>query len=174
MIITIIGQPTSGKTTLVRSIIKGLGSYKECEPFPLFKCQEHNDILIIGRYPENETFGGTDKLSYGTISKFRDFINEQVKSYRHIIYEGDRFSNNLEYVLDNYDAICYTLIVNAEEEKRRHKLRNDTQSETWLKGRRTQIDNFRKNFDLMNRLNVRDTSESIDKVKDEIMGVLNE
>ena len=172
MIISIIGQPTSGKTTLVRSIIKGLGSYKECEPFPLFKCQEHNDILIIGRYTEEETFGGTDRLSYSTIKPFRDFIDEQVKNYRHIMYEGDRFSNNLEWLLDNHDAICYTLTVNAKEEERRHKLRNDTQSETWLKGRRTQIDNFRKNFNLMGRLNVRDTSEGLEEVKQEIMNIL--
>jgi|TARA_R110002167_G_scaffold299094_1_gene503422 hypothetical protein len=172
MIISIIGQPTAGKTFLLRSIIKSLGSHLDVEPTLLFKCQEHNDILIIGRYPENETFGGTDRLSYSTIKPFRDFIKEQVKSYRHIIYEGDRFSNNLEYVLDNYDAICYTLIVNAEEEKRRHALRNDTQSETWLKGRRTQINNFRKNFDLMNRLNVRDTSNGIEEVKKEIMEII--
>ena len=39
---------------------------------PLFKCQEHDDILVCGQYPEGETFGGTDKLSYGAIPKFKE------------------------------------------------------------------------------------------------------
>ena len=68
MIISIIGAPCSGKTTLMKSIIGELGGSEDIEPLSLFKCQKHNDILIIGRYPENETFGGSDRLSYGTIS----------------------------------------------------------------------------------------------------------
>ena len=83
MIIMISGIPCSGKTTLLKSIIKDLGSYENCEPISLFKCQKFKDVLVIGQYPENETFGGTDRLSYGTISKFQDFINTQSKQYIH-------------------------------------------------------------------------------------------
>ena len=56
-------------------IIKGLGSAEDVEPFPLFTSQKHGDILVVGRYPENETFGGTDRLSYKTIKLFREFLN---------------------------------------------------------------------------------------------------
>ena len=62
MIIMIGGVPCSGKSTLTRNIIKGLGSAENVEPFPLFTSQRHDDILIVGRYPEGETFGGTDRL----------------------------------------------------------------------------------------------------------------
>ena len=167
MIISIVGAPCSGKTTLLKSLISELGGSKDIEPLPLFKCQKHNDILIIGRYPENETFGGTDRLSYGTISKFQEFINEQVKHYRHIIFEGDRFTNNVEWLLDNHNAKCYLLTVDEEEEKRRHKSRGDTQNEKWLQGRRTQMNNLQKNFNLMGRLEIRDTRK--DDVKNEIL-----
>ena len=167
MIISIIGSPCSGKSTLLRSIISELGGSEDTEPLSLFKCQKHNDILIIGRYPENETFGGTDRLSYGTISKFQEFINEQAKHYRHIIFEGDRFTNNVEWLLDNHNAKCYLLTVDEEEEKRRHKSRGDTQNEKWLQGRRTQMNNLQKNFNLMGRLEIRDTRK--DDVKNEIL-----
>ena len=63
MIVIIGGVPCSGKSTLTREIIKGLGSAEDVEPFPLFTSQKHGDILIVGRYPEGETFGGTDRLS---------------------------------------------------------------------------------------------------------------
>ena len=64
------GIPCSGKSTLMREIISELGSVENVEPMKLFPCQKYNDILVIGRYPEGETFGGSDKISYGAISKF--------------------------------------------------------------------------------------------------------
>jgi len=173
MIIMISGIPCSGKTTLLKSIIKDLGSYENCEPISLFKCQKFKDVLVIGQYPENETFGGTDRLSYGTISKFQDFINTQSKQYKHIIFEGDRFTNNIEWILDKHQSMVYILVIHSDEENKRHTLRKDNQSETWLKGRRTQIDNIQKNLNLMGRLQIRDTSDGIVNVKGEIMEILN-
>ena len=85
MIIMIGGIPCSGKSTLTREIISGLGSVENVEPMKLFSCQKHLDILVVGRYPIGETFGGTDRLSYGTINKFREFINQEQPKYRHII-----------------------------------------------------------------------------------------
>lgn len=177
MVILIGGVPCSGKSTLTREIIKGLGSADNVEPLPLFKCQKHNDILVVGQYPEGETFGGTDKLSYGTINKFRDFINQEQPKYKHIIVEGDRFfrAKDIEWLVETYDAKVFILTVDAEEEKRRHKERNDTQSETWLSGRRSQISNILTNFSLMGQLEVRTNNsmqESID-IKKEIEDFLN-
>ena len=168
------GIPCSGKTTLVKNIIEGLGSYKNYEPIPLFKCQKYKDVLVVGQYPESETFGGTDRLSYGTINKFQEFINQEVTKHKHILIEGDRFyqAKNLEFLLDEHDAMVYTLKIQPKEEERRHIKRNDTQSEKWLKGRHSQINNLFTNFNLMGRLEVRDTSDGIEKIKDEIMELL--
>ena len=174
MIFLIGGVPCSGKSTLMRGLISRLGSYKLIEPMPLFKCQEHDNILVCGQYPEGETFGGTDKLSYGAIPKFREFVDFANQKYRHTIIEGDRFfrAEDIEWVLDTHESEVYILTVNSDEEKRRHEERQDTQTEKWLEGRRSQINNIQKNFNLMGRLNVIDNKdiETSLRITDEIYG----
>lgn len=174
MIIMVGGIPCSGKTTLVRNILNELGPSENIEPMKLFSCQAHGDILVVGRYAEGEQFGGTDRLSYGTISKFRDFIIQEVPKWKHIIIEGDRFfrSKDVEWLLNAYSSYAkiYVLMVNRAEEIKRHILRKDTQTEKWLSGRRTQISNLLTNFELMNELEIRDNNNNkdADKIKEEI------
>ena len=176
MIIMIGGIPCSGKTTLMKSIIKNLGSYEFYEPISLFKCQKYKDVLVVGQYPENETFGGTDRLSYGTINKFRDFIEQEYPKHRHIIVEGDRFfrAKDIEWVVENYVARVFILTVNPEEEKRRHLERQDTQTEKWLQGRRTQIKNLLTNFQLMGNIDIREnnTPEDSKKIVEELYRII--
>ena len=174
MIFLIGGIPCSGKSTLTRNLISRLPDPVDIEPMPLFKCQLHDNILVVGRYPEGETFGGTDKLSHGSIPQFRTFIDDISPRYKHTIIEGDRYFRNeyIEWLLDNHEAEVYILTVDLETEKERHKLRGDTQSEVWLQGRRTQIDNIRKNFNLMDRLIIHenyDIQQSM-KLEDYIYG----
>jgi len=166
MIIMIGGVPCSGKSTLTRNIISELGSAEYVEPMKLFTCQKHGDILVVGRYPEGETFGGTDRLSYGTISKFREFIIQECPKYKHIIIEGDRFfrMKDIEWLMSEYDAKIYVLIVNRAEEIKRHILRKDTQTEKWLKGRRSQISNILTNMFLMDRIQVRNNENKNDMI----------
>ena len=173
MIIMIGGIPCSGKSTLMRSIIEGLGSHENCEPMPLFRCQSHNDILVVGRYPEGETFGGTDKLSYGAIPKFRDFIRQEEPKWKNILIEGDRFvrEKDISWLVDSYDSRIYILKVPLELEKQRHTDRQDGQSEQWLKTRRGLIKNLETNMMLMNDLLIRDTT--VDNVKEEIMAIIS-
>ena len=184
MIIMIGGVPCSGKSTLTRNILSVLGSAEFVEPmklFPcqkheLFPCQKHDDVLVVGRYPKGETFGGTDRMSYGAIPKFRDFINQEAPKHKHIFLEGDRFFRavDIEWLISEHNASVYVLTVSAEEEKRRHIQREDTQTEKWLAGRRSQISNIMTNFMLMNDINVRpnDTLESSEKIKTEIIKLL--
>jgi len=157
MVILLGGVPTSGKTKIVRSLIKDMVSGEELEPMKLFKCQKHNDVLVVGRYLECEQFGGTDRMSYGAIPKFRDFINQEVPKHKHIFLEGDRFfrAKDIEWLVETHDAKVFVLTVDADEEKRRHIERNDTQSETWLSRKRSQISNILTNFELMDKLEVR-------------------
>ena len=146
MIIMIGGVPCSGKSSLTRNILSELGSAEYVEPMKLFPCEQRGNILVVGHYPEGETFGGTDRMSYGAISKFRDFINQEESKHKHIFLEGDRFfrAKDLEWLIENHEAKVFILTVSAEEEKRRHLERNDTQTEKWLQGRRSQISNIQK------------------------------
>ena len=178
MIIMCGGAPCSGKTTLIRAIIKELGSYEEYEPLPLFPCQKYGDILVVGRYLEGQIFSGTDRLSYATIPKFRNFILQEYTKHKHILIEGDRFfrAKDIEWLLVNFVAKIYILKVSLEIEKQRHIARGDNQSEKWLQTRRSLINNLQTNFILMNDLNIRETetNEQFDEVRGEILGELNE
>jgi len=170
MIFMIGGIPTSGKSTLMRSIIEELGSLEDCEPMPLFRCQSHGDILVVGRYPKGETFGGTDKISYGAIPKFRDFIRQEESKWKNILIEGDRFvrEKDISWILANYtDSRIYILKVPLEVEKQRHIDRGDSQSEQWLSTRRGLIRNLETNMMLMGDLLIRNTT--VDNVKQEIL-----
>ena len=177
MILMIGGIPCSGKSTLTKEIIRGLGSAEFVEPMKLFKCQVHNDILVVGQYPEGETFGGTDRLSYGTINKFRDFINSEQPKYKHIIVEGDRFfrAKDIEWLVETHDAKVYILKVSPEVEKERHIARGDEQAENWLQTRRSLINNLQTNFLLMGELDIRltDTWDALHELKNEIKGICN-
>ena len=178
MILMIGGVPCSGKSTLTREILSGLGSAEDAEPMKLFSCQKYNDILVVGRYPIGETFGGTDRLSYGTINKFRDFINQEHPKYKHIIVEGDRFfrSKDIEWLVETYDSAIFVLTVDPQEEKQRHIKRKDTQTEKWLSGRRSQISNILTNFVLMGKLKVRTNNSKVESenIKREILELLQE
>ena len=179
------GVPCSGKSTLTRNILSVLGSAEFVEPmklFPcqkheLFPCQKHDDVLVVGRYEGgDQKFGGTDRMSYGAIPKFRDFINQEAPKHKHIFLVVDRFFRavDIEWLISEHNASVYVLTVSAEEEKRRHIQREDTQTEKWLAGRRSQISNIMTNFMLMNDINVRpnDTLESSEKIKTEIIKLL--
>ena len=176
MIILVGGVPCSGKSSLTRNIISELGSGEMLEPMKLFPCEKRGDVLVVGRYPDNETFGGTDRISYGAIPKFRDFINQEAPKHKHIYADGDRFfrAADIEWLILEHNASVYVLTVSAEEEKRRHIQRKDTQTEKWLAGRRSQISNIMTNFMLMNDINVRpnDTLESSEEIKTEIIKLL--
>ena len=176
MILMIGGVPCSGKSSLTRNILSELGSGEMLEPMKLFPCEKRGDVLVIGRYPDGETFGGTDRISYGAISKFRDFIDQEAPKHPHIFLEGDRFfrAKDIEWLLDNHQAKVYILTVSAEEEKRRHIQREDTQTEKWLAGRRSQISNIMTNFMLMGDLLIREneTSEDSENLKKEILSTI--
>ena len=171
------GVPCSGKSTLTRNILSEIkGGCGIGQPLPLFPCEKRGDVLVVGRYPEGETFGGTDRISYGAIPKFCDFINQEAPKHKHIFLEGDRFFRavDIEWLISEHNASVYVLTVSAEEEKRRHIQREDTQTEKWLQGRRSQISNIMTNFMLMNDINVRpnDTLESSEEIRKEILKLL--
>tara|TARA_R100001015_G_C4621996_1_gene179334 strand:+ start:21 stop:536 length:516 start_codon:yes stop_codon:yes gene_type:complete len=137
-IIAIGGMPASGKTTLMKKIIK------EYIPLNTFKYKlvrgmycPRRLIYFIGVYDES-TFSGTDKLSMAVQPHFVQLLSKLTKGV--FVFEGDRLFNQ-----SLFDKVkCEKIIIDAEEEtlERRHKQRNDNQSDKFIKAKRTKLNNI--------------------------------
>ena len=110
MIISLIGSPAVGKSSIIRALFgedfvpKYSSLPNLIEPQPLFKCTEYNDylflrnrVLLLGQYDEG-TFSGTDSWSYSVLAKgsFESFIEEQSTNYDKLLFEGDRLTSKVE------------------------------------------------------------------------------
>ena len=117
-VIAIGGVPATGKTTMMRRIIKDL------MPLSTFKYKLVNglynrkkNIYIIGIYNE-ELFSGTDKLSMAVQPSFVELVRK-VQGGK-FIFEGDRLFN--QSLFDQVN--CEKIILEADEDliEQRHKL----------------------------------------------------
>ena len=185
MIITLIGTPAVGKSSIIKTLFGK--EYvdkppKLIEPKPLFKCTEYNDylftgnrVLLLGQYDEG-TFSGTDSWSYSVLAKgsFESFIEEQSNKYDKIIFEGDRLTSKVEWLTENYDTKVFLLTITPEEEQARQDARGNLQNKTWISGRHSQMNNLQNNFFLREHITVmpNNTLEEQDKIITELIEVL--
>jgi len=143
-----IGEPGTGKTTLVRGILDEFRKV-EADEFVedgLVKYHRFNKqkILILGIYDES-TFAGTDRLSKAVGPKFREWLVDNAERYGDwgVIMEGERFMNDktlpLLFEQESMKLVC--LKVSEAELERRRQSRNNTQNEKWLKGMGTRVAN---------------------------------
>ena len=142
--VAIGGQPATGKTTLVKDILKKF-TYQNFK-YGLLRGHfiKEKNLVIMGIYNE-EVFCGTDKLS---MAVNKDFLKYIKLNKRNILFEGDRlFSlNNIEYIKQIYDTKIILLENDENTLNNRHKERNDSQSDKFLKGRKTKIKNISNHF----------------------------
>ena len=174
------GVPCTGKTTLMKNIIKELGETELGFSKNGFNCTWFNKGagLIVGHYPKNEMYGGTDKLKYNIINQFDKFILKQQKLYKHILLEGDRFfiSKHLEWLFHTYknnQVKVYVLEANQVELDKRHLQRGDKQNKNWLLSRSTLINNLKGN-PALDRLELRKVNSKValTKVRNEILEII--
>jgi len=149
-VIAIGGVPATGKTTLMKRIINSWGPLEAREPvvdgvkLPML-VDRYNKLHILGKYEEEETFAGTDKLSMSiqpTAVKFMK-SNDGV-----LLFEGDRLFNKsfLHECQNSSDLSIICLEVDEELVEQRHEERADFQSDKFKKGRRTKVDNIKAEF----------------------------
>lgn len=142
--VAIGGEPATGKTTLVKSILKDkqYQSYK----FGLLRGHLITDLnlLILGIYSD-DTFSGTDKLSMAVNKDFLKFLEI---TRRNFIFEGDRLftKNNLEYLIKKHQTKVIILENDDKTLESRHISRKDNQSEIFKKGRKTKIQNIKSHI----------------------------
>ena len=142
--VAIGGEPATGKTTLVKEILKDqqMQDYK----FGLLRGHllESLNLLVLGIY-NNDTFCGTDKLSMAVNSHFLKFL--QITK-RNFLFEGDRLfsKNNLEYINKLHETKVLILENDKKTLDNRHLSRKDNQSEIFKKGRKTKILNIKNHI----------------------------
>jgi hypothetical protein len=149
-----IGQPGTGKTTLMRGILNNLRENETDEFIKEGLVTYHKFLkqktIVLGRYDEG-TFAGTDTWSKGVGPKFREWLLGATEEFPDwIIYgEGERLSNgpNMDAMFqENIGMNLICLQVSEEELERRRAARNNTQNESWMKGMRTRIENLCKKY----------------------------
>jgi len=149
-IIAVIGEPGTGKTTLFREIMN-LHSWERVSVTPLLHaeyCAELN-LYMLGKYTDEGTFAGTDRLGKRVQPEAEEWIRTTDKN---VIYEGDRLSNgkffNVLLAIPEVDLRVIALTTSESEKRARFALRGSDQSAVFLKSKATQIGNLTSNFEI--------------------------
>lgn len=150
-VIGIGGEPATGKSTLMKHVLRRCGTF---EPFDwgLLEGQLYHEeqLAVLGRYGQDER-EGTDTLSMAVTDDAEDFLdhaarNPQDRPFHTVLYEGDRLWSDrfVEHVqsLPGTRFRGYILDAPVEDLEIRHEQRGDDQDETWLKGRRTKYEGW--------------------------------
>lgn len=142
-IIFIAGEPATGKTTLMREVIKRLGGL----PTQVFKYGrvrghhwEARRLFLFGIYEEGQKFAGTDRLSMSAVADAVPFLSTLAPEDT-VLAEGDRlFNRTFLDAAGAFDRALVFLRCSSPLLDARHQDRGDSQSEVWLRGRRTKAE----------------------------------
>ena len=143
-ILAVGGEPATGKTTLFRKFMGNLDSWSCCKMGLLtYHCRDDKGVMVLGDY-RSQGFAGTDKLSMAVqpvaVGFLRALTEGDDKAWL-VLFEGDRLFN--VSFLKECNSFCevevWGLKASTPEKVRRHEARNDTQNETWLKGRASKV-----------------------------------
>ena len=142
-VIYIAGVPASGKTTLFKRIRERL--FSEATEFTFGKCKgvENGAFKMLGVF-DGSTFEGTDRLSMTVIDDAIAYVKQldKGKQKKVVFVEGDRLFN-IRFLMETKALL---LLIDADERvlRKRHAKRGDNQTETFLKSRRSKVENFVK------------------------------
>ena len=149
-VIAIGGEPGAGKTTLMKKLIERFDVQPKYDSFKLVPYLCKDNIYVLGKYEDGETFGGTDRMSMAVQPEAIKFL-ASLSADSIVLYEGDRLFNNsfLEHCNENYDLSIIYLKTDKSVRQERYKERGSNQNETWLQGRETKVSNILTNMTLM-------------------------
>lgn len=148
-IVAVGGEPATGKTSMMRGVISRLGGDSAFKFFQYGLLRgmwnKKEKVLILGIYDE-KTFAGTDRLSMAVINDAEKFMRENFKDFEDasMLFEGDRLFNKRFLDVCKEFAPTAIMVLECSEEIKaaRHIKRNDTQSESWLRSRKTKLENL--------------------------------
>lgn len=161
-IIAIGGEPASGKTSLMRGVLKNFDDLKKFK-YKLVRgyYSAKQNIYIIGIY-NNELFSGTDKLSMAVQPNFIEFLPKTKDAT--ILFEGDRLFN--QSLFEKVDCQIFILETDDNIKHQRHIDRNDSQDQKFLKAKKTKIANIKNknNFELLINNSPSDLQKNTQKI----------
>lgn len=151
-IIGLIGEPASGKSTVMRDLITRLGEGEVCkEGLVAYTHYPEDKVIVAGIYDE-QVFSGTDRLSKGCGPKYREWLLAKVNDPEFagwkFYFEGERFSNSkfFDFFLAlPVPPVTYYLEADEATLNERNAGRSN-QNPTWRKGMATRMKNLRENY----------------------------
>lgn len=144
-LLAIIGAPGTGKTTLMRSWMERR-SWVTDRPVDLVDSHVSEDVRVLGKYANEDVFGGTDKLSMAVQPKAVEYLDNPS---RVTVFEGDRLTSIKFFEAaqsKGFEIKIIQLTVSDEVREERYKERGSEQNETWLNGRLTKVKNVSNAF----------------------------
>jgi uridine kinase len=149
-VIAIGGEPGAGKSTLMWKVINRLNPEPKFKEYKLVPYHQKDNIYILGKYEEGETFSGTDRMSMSVQPEAIKFLDTLPKDSI-VLYEGDRLftSSFLEHCHDKHELQIIYLQTTKEQRILRYAQRGSNQNETWLAGRESKVNNILSNMVLM-------------------------
>lgn len=146
-VIAIGGVPGTGKTYLIKELMKQSLGWDHCSPTNLLMSEynERLDLYVLGKYEGDETFAGTDRLSMAVQPQAQEWIKTCESD---VIFEGDRLFNKsfLEFLTKVPSLELFIIYLKSSEStlSQRYKERGSDQSQTFLKGRETKYNNIQR------------------------------
>jgi hypothetical protein len=154
-IIGLIGEPASGKSTVMRGLIETLGEGRvQKESLVCYTVFPQDKVYIAGIYDE-AVFSGTDRTSKGCGPQYREWLARKCADVTFkdwvFYFEGERFSNSKFF--DFFfqpgsvcnDVTIYSLNADSELLNQRNADRSN-QNPAWRKGMATRMRKLRENY----------------------------
>lgn len=147
-LVAIGGQPATGKSTLMRSLMDAIEPRWQNRHFKDGLVHGHylaGRIIVLGRYDTGRRFCGTDLLSMAVAPQVVRFA-QRMPADHVLAFEGDRLFNRstLEVLRGKFEqSLILQLACGAATLGERRRARAvDNQSDPFLRGRATKLSNL--------------------------------
>ncbi len=145
-LIGIVGEPATGKTTLVRAVLKRMGKeYTDFKFRLVYGRQFPSGLFVLGIFRDGEVFGGTDRLSMAVQPDAVRFLRK-VPDQATVLFEGDRLTRAGFLRAAGDGLFLFVLEASASEKEKRHRDRADTQKPTFHRSRATLVARIASDF----------------------------
>ena len=168
--VALLGEPATGKSTLVRALLATVGplqtgAHRTCR----YLCAP--GLVVLGTYEPDQPYPGTDRLSMAVLPDALDLLDTLTRrpGATTLLFEGDRLAVRpfLAAAQAAGPLVVVRLIAPKPILAARLAARADTKPESFLKGRRTKLDRLAALFPLTSFDNAEpaDLERNLDRIR---------